>query len=126
VVFDIDKTQIFAELKSMQQIIINPFPSKDTAKMQKDFNRKFSKEDCLNADLNTYWMNIAGCLSYVIKGNQSKIPQGQIDWLKLSFFDIFEQYQFLEENISNYPTFYDEYMNNEKTRKLLLEYLSFN
>ncbi|MFP5116478.1 YxiJ family protein [Bacillaceae bacterium C204] len=109
----------------MQQIIINPFPSKDTAKMQKDFKRKFSKQDCLNADLNTYWMNIPGCLSYVLRGNQSKIPQGQIEGLKLSFFDTFEQYRFLEENISNYPTFYDEYMNNEKTRKLLLEYLSF-
>ena len=123
--FDIDKTQIFEELNSMQQIIMNPFPSKDTAKMQKDFKRNFSKEDCLNADLNTYWMNISGCLSYVLRRNQSKIPQGQIDWLKLSFFDIFEQYRFLEETISNYPTFYDEYMNNEKTRKLLLEYLSF-
>lgn len=71
-------------------------------------------------------MNIAGCLRKVFRGNESKVPQGQIDRLYLSFFDIFEQYRFLEENISNYPTFYDEYMNNEKARELLLEYLSFN
>ncbi|MEH7748025.1 YxiJ family protein [Neobacillus drentensis] len=121
-----DKTQIFEELKSMQQIVINPFPYDDTTKMQKDFKRNFSKEDCLNADLNSYWMNIAGCLSKVFRGNESKIPQGQIDWLHLSFFGIFEQYRFLEENISNYPTFYDEYMNNEKARELLLKYLYFN
>ena len=124
--FDINKTQIFEELKLIEQRLNEPFPYEDTAKMQKDFKRNFSEEDCLNADLNSYWMNIAGCLSKVFRGNESKIQQGQIGWLLLSFFDIFEQYRFLEENISKYPTFYDEYMNNEKARELLLEYLSFN
>ncbi|MEH7086426.1 YxiJ family protein [Neobacillus drentensis] len=55
---------------------------------------------------------------------ERKIPQGQVDWLHLSFFDIFEQYRYLEEKISDYPTFFKEYMNNEEARKLLLEYLS--
>lgn len=40
--------------------------------------------------------------------------------------DIFHQYRFLEEKMADYPTFYEEYMKNEKARKLLLDYLSFN
>jgi hypothetical protein len=125
-VFSIDKLQIYEELKTIKESLYNPFPYTDTDKIQKDFNKEFAEEDCLTGDLNTYWMNIAGSLSYVLKGNSKSIPKGQLEWLHLSFFNIFQQYRFLEEKIANYPILYEEYMNNEKARKLLLDYLSSN
>ncbi|MGF6949057.1 hypothetical protein QF028_001562 [Neobacillus sp. B4I6] len=125
-VFRIDKFKIYEELKTLKESLYNPFPYRDTDNIQEDFNKELSEEDCLTGDLNTYWMNIAGSLSYVLKGNSKSIPQGQIEWLHLSFFDIFHQYRFLEDKMADYPTFYEEYMNNEKARKLLLNYLSFN
>ena len=120
----IDKMEIYEELKSLKESLYNPFPYRDTDKIQEDFIKELSEEDCLTGDLNTYWMNIAGSLSYVLKGNSKGIPKGQIEWLHLSFFDIFHQYRFLEEKMANYPTFYEEYLKNEKARKLLLDYLS--
>ncbi|HWO97408.1 MAG TPA: YxiJ family protein [Bacillus sp. (in: firmicutes)] len=118
--------RIYEELEALKESLYNPFPYDDTDKMQDDFNKELSENDCLTGDLNTYWMNIAGSLSYVLNGGSKRIPQGQIDWLHLSFFDIFHQYRFLEEKITDYPTFYGEYINYEKIRKLLLDYLSCN
>ena len=69
-------------------------------------------------------MNIAESLSYALHGDSKGIPQSQIEWHHLTFFDIFHQYSFLEEKVSSYPTFYKEYMNYEIARKLLLNYLS--
>lgn len=120
----IEKTQIYEELKMIEKSLYNPFPYRDIYKMQKDFNNQFSEEDCIIADLNTYWMNIAGSLSYVLKGESKCIPQDQIDLLNFTFFEAFYQYLFLREKITKYPTFYKEYMNNEKTRKLLLDFIS--
>lgn len=113
-VFNIDKRRIYEELKAIKESLYNPFPYADTYRIQEDFNKEFSEDDILTADLNTYWMNIAGSLSYVLNGIPNKIPQGQIDWLHLSFFDIFHQYRFFEEKIADYPSFYKAYMNNEK------------
>lgn len=121
----IDKMEIYEELKSLKESLYNPFPYRDTDKIQEDFIKELPEEDCLTADLNAYWMNIAGSLSYVLKGNSKGIPKGQIEWLDLSFFDIFHQYRFLEEKMAEYPTFNEVYMNYEKARKLILDYLSF-
>ncbi|WP_231507667.1 YxiJ-like family protein [Bacillus sp. UNC41MFS5] len=118
--------KIYEELKTLKESLYNPFPYKDTDKIQEDFYKELSEEDCLTGDLNTFWMNIAGSLIYVLRGNSKRIPQGQIEWLHFSFFDIFHQYRFLEEKMADYPTFYEEYRYNEKARKLLLDYLSFN
>ncbi|MFJ7513241.1 YxiJ family protein [Peribacillus simplex] len=117
--------QLYKELENLKKNLYNPFPYRDTDKIQEDFNKELSEEDCLTGDLNTYWMNIAGSLSYVLRGNSKRIPQGQLEWLHISFFDIFHQYRFLEEKMADYPTLYEEYMNNEKVRQLLLKYLSF-
>lgn len=106
----------------MNEKLYSPFPYRDTGQIQEDFD--ISEEDCLNGDLNSYWMNIVGSLSYVLRGNLKKIPNGQIDRLHLSFYDIFPQYRFLEEKMAAYPIFYQEYKNHEKARKLLLDYLS--
>ncbi|TVX77827.1 hypothetical protein FQP34_20980 [Peribacillus simplex] len=117
-----DKNHIYQELEAIKQSLYNPFPYRDTDKIQNDFISEFSKADSLTADLNTYWMNIAGSLSYVLKGRANRMPQEQKDWLHLSFFEVFQQYSFFEESISIYPEFYREYINYEKTRKLLLTY----
>ncbi|WP_260399516.1 YxiJ-like family protein [Peribacillus simplex] len=119
---NIDKNHIYQELEAIKQSLYNPFPYRDTDKIQNDFISEFSKADSLTADLNTYWMNIAGSLSYVLKGRANRMPQEQKDWLHLSFFEVFQQYSFFEESISIYPEFYREYINYEKTRKLLLTY----
>ncbi|MFP7486313.1 YxiJ-like family protein [Priestia filamentosa] len=125
-VLNIDKICIYEELKALKESLYNTFPYSDTDKIQDDFNKELSEDDCLTGDLNAYWMNIAGSLSYVLKGNSERIPQGQVDWLNTPFFTIFPQYRFLEESITNYPTFYREYINYEKVRNLLLSYLSCN
>ncbi|MGZ4160370.1 MAG: YxiJ family protein, partial [Neobacillus sp.] len=95
----------------------------DTDRIEEDFMNEISEDDILTADLNNYWMNIAGSLSYVLKGRADRIPQGQIDRLHLSFFDVFQQYRFLAERVKDYPEFYEAFVNYEKTRKLLLDYL---
>ena len=125
-VLNIDKVHIYDELRAIKESLEKPFPYRDTDKIQEDFNKKLSEDDVLTADLNSYWMNIAGSLSYVLRGIPNKIPQGQVEWLHLSFFDIFQQYRFFEDKIADYPSFYEEYINNEKARKLLLDYLSYN
>lgn len=111
-------------MKAIKESLEKPFPYEDTYRILQDFRKQLSEDDILTADLDTYWMNIAGSLSYVLKGIQDKLPQGQRDWLCLSFFDIFQQYRLLEEKIADYPSLHEEYMNYEKTRKLLLDYLS--
>ena len=111
-------------LKQLLELDISKhFPYLDTSKIGYDFKELFLDADCLNADLNTYWMSIYGKLSYILRGRSQNIPQGQIDWLKKSFFDIFKQYRFLEEHISKYPGFYETYINHEKARTLILCYL---
>ena len=119
----IDKMDIYKELEAIKESLYEPFPYNDTKQIQADFMNDFSVDDTVTADLNTYWMNIVGSLSYVLKGKAERIPQGQIEWLHLSFFEVFPQYQFVAEKISGYPEFYQEYVNHEKTRKLLVEYL---
>lgn len=97
---------IYDELKAIKESLEKPFPYCDTDKIQMDFNKKLSEDDVITADLNLYWMNIAGSLSYVLRGIPDKIPQKQIEWLHLSFFDIFQQYRFFEDKIADYPSFY--------------------
>lgn len=120
----ISKQQIYEELLVRRNSLYNPFPYDDTDKIQIDFKEELSDDECLTGDLNTYWMNIAGCLSYVLNGNEKSIPQGQLKWLRLTFFDIFTQYKFLEGKIAGYPTFLEEYLNYERARLLLLSHLS--
>lgn len=66
-------------------------------------------------------MNIAGTLSYVLTSKINQIPKRQIELLQKSFFDLFTQYKFIEDKISSYNIFYDEYRKSEETRQLLLQ-----
>lgn len=127
-VVDMDLNDIERQLTHIKEKLQKPFPYRDTDKIQKDFCEDFSKladdENWLTADFNTYCMNIAGTLSCVLRGKSQHIPNGQIKMLRFSFFEFFNQYKFLEDNITQYSEFYQEYMNYEKARKLILGYLS--
>lgn len=122
-VLKIEKEHIFKELQAIKESLHTPFPYNDIYKIQHDFIKEINQDDILTADLSTYWANIAGSLGYVERGKSQAIPQGQIDWLQLTFYDIFHQYCFLQGSMINYPTFYAEYMNHEKARELLVDYL---
>lgn len=118
---------ILERLVKFKTTLIEPFPYKDTKQMQIDFEEEFSKlPDEINdfsGDFNTYCMNIAGTLSYILNGKTTDIPPKQIELLNFSFFEWFKQYGFVEVNLSRYEEFHREYMNFEEARKLLLEYL---
>lgn len=105
----------------------NPFPYRDTDKIQDDFYSDFLKltndENFLTCDFNTYCMNVAGTLSYVLTGKEKEIPQRQIDLLQMTFFEWFPQYKFIEEKISDYAEFSKEFKSFEEARSLLLQYL---
>lgn len=123
-----DLNDIERQLVLINEKLQKPFPYRDTDKIQEDYSNAFSKlsddDNWLTADFNTYYMNIAGSLSYVLIGKSNKIPKGQIEMLRFSFFEFFKQYRFFEDNITQYDGFYQEYMDFEKARKLLLQYLS--
>ncbi|HHT7238877.1 MULTISPECIES: YxiJ-like family protein [Bacillus] len=118
------KKIIFNELLKMHSPLYKPFPNCDTRKLQRDFKNKFTEDDCINADLNYYWMHTAATLSRVLNKNEKKISFQQIHWLRKSFFEWFPQYRFLETEIVKYPILYRDFMNYEKARKLLLYYLT--
>lgn len=122
-----DLNDIERQLVLINEKLQKPFTYRDTDKIQEDYSNAFSKlsddDNWLTADFNTYCMNIAGTLSYVLIGKSNKIPKGQIEMLRFSFFEFFKQYRFFEDNITQYDGFYQEYMDFEKARKLLLQYL---
>lgn len=116
------KKTIFQELQKLHSSLQEPFPYRDTEKIQRNYI--FSEDACLNGDLNTYWMNILGTLHYVLQDKRTKISYKQIKLLHFSFFETFQQYHVLESHIERYPIFYRNYTAYERTRKLLLYYLS--
>ncbi|MEW4213541.1 YxiJ-like family protein [Bacillus thuringiensis] len=120
----VGKKVIFNELQNTSSPLYKPFPNCDIRKIRKDFNNTFTEDDCISANLNYYWMHTAGTLSYVLNNNEQEIVFNQIKWLRKSFFEWFPQYRFLETEIMNYPILYRDFMNYEKTRKLLLYYLT--
>jgi hypothetical protein len=118
---------IIKQLTDIKSKLDKAFPYRDSDQIQEDFRDEFLKlsdqDDSLNGDFNDFCMNIAGTLSYVLAGKIDRIPKWQIEILQLSFFDRFQQYKFLEYEISSYKEFFEEYINFEETRKLLLQVL---
>lgn len=114
----------------MYESLNHPFPSHDINKMKEDFLVSFSQlteeEDWLSADFNEYCTNIAGTLNYCVEGLVHEIPEEQIKRLKFSFFELYHQYQFLEEKIVQYNEFYQEYQRFEEVRIWLLENIITN
>jgi len=119
---------ILKQLTEIEGELTKPFPYRDTDQIQEDFRVDFSKlsddENWLTSDFNDYSTNIAGTLSYVLLGKTNKIPQAQVEMLNKSFFELFNQYKFFEDQIESYNDFYKEYKTFEHTRKLLLQLLS--
>ncbi|MFJ8455717.1 YxiJ-like family protein [Bacillus paramycoides] len=118
------KKVIFNELLKMHSLLNKPFPNRDTRKLQQDYKNTLSEDDCINADLNYYWIHTAGTLSRVLNKNEHKISFQQILRLRKSFFECFPQYRILETEIVKYPILYRDFMNFEKARKLLLYHLT--
>lgn len=116
---------IINQLTDIKSKLDKPFPYRDSDQIQEDFRDEFLKlsdqDDSLNGDFNDFCMNIAGTLSYVLAGKTDRIPKWQIEILQMSFFDRFQQYMFLEYEISSYKDFFEEFTNFEGTRKLLLQ-----
>ncbi|PFV83671.1 hypothetical protein COL05_07545 [Bacillus sp. AFS059628] len=120
----IGKKVIFNELQKMYSSLHKSFPYRATAKLQRDLKSKFTEDDCINAVFNHYWMYTAGTLNSVLNKKEKNISFQQIQWLRKSFYEWFPQYRFLETEIVKYPILYRDFMNYEKTRKLLLYYLT--
>ncbi len=118
------KRVIFNELQKMYSPLHKPFPYRDIRKIRKDYKNIFKEDDCISSDFNYYWMHTTGPLSFVLNNNEKDIAFDQINWLRKSFFEWFPQYRFLETEIVKYPILYRDFMNHEKTRKLLIYYLT--
>lgn len=118
------KKIVFNELQKIHSLLHKPFPYRSIRKMQRDLKEKFTEDDCISADLNYYWMHTAGTLSYILNNNEKEIVFDQIRWLRKSFYEWFPQYRFIETEIVKYPVLYRDFRNYEKTRKLLLYYLT--
>ncbi|HDR8474807.1 TPA: YxiJ-like family protein [Bacillus cereus] len=118
------KRVIFNELQKMPSPLYKPFPYRATAKSQRNLESRFTEDNCINADFNHHWMHTAATLNSVLNGNEQNITFQQIKWLRKSFFEWFPQYRFLETEIVNYPILYRDFISYEKTRKLLLYYLT--
>ncbi|TKI53636.1 hypothetical protein FC756_23090 [Lysinibacillus mangiferihumi] len=122
---------ILKQLTEMKDELRKPFPTEDINKISEDFRTEFlnlSHEDEVDfyEDFRFYCSNIAGTLSYVLKDKTNQIPEGQIDMLYKSFFEYYNQYEFLEGRIANYNHFFQECKIHEKARKLLLQLVSNN
>ncbi|SCN45308.1 Uncharacterized protein BC067498_02350 [Bacillus cereus] len=50
----------------MHSPLHKPFPYRATGKLQRDLKSKFTYDDCINADLNYYWMHTAATLNSVL------------------------------------------------------------
>ena len=120
---------ILKRLTEIKVELRKPFPTEDINKIDKDFRTEFLSlpgEIDFYEDFRYYCVNIAGTLSYVLSDEINQIPQGQIDMLYKSFFEYYNQYEFLEDQIVNYNYFFQEYKTFEQARKWLLQLLSNN
>lgn len=118
----INKQKIYEQLMMKRVNLYHPFPFEEIRKINNLFIQ-FHQLDNLSPDLNTYWMNIAGSLSYVSKGCSHKIPLTQMNLLKTTFYQQYPAYEFLEELIEDYPFLLAEYKRYEEVRVLLIAYL---
>lgn len=117
---------IYQQLAAIEPELSKPFPTRDIHKIGEDFNMEFLNlpgDVDFYEDFRYYCVNIAGTLSYVLMDAADDIPQGQIDRLFKSFFECYNQYEFLEGQIERYSYFFQEYQIFEQARKLLLKQL---
>ena len=108
----------------MHSPLHKPFPYRATAKLQRDLKSKFTEDDCINADFNHYWMHTAAYFKFCTKWKRTEHYVSTNKVVKKIVFEWFPQYRFLETEIVNYPILYRDFISYEKTRKLLLYYLT--
>ncbi|GGI13940.1 YxiJ family protein [Gottfriedia solisilvae] len=115
---------IMNEILILGKKLNNPFPYRDAQKLYNYFYDYFLEDDTLNFDLSSYWMTINASFYYIVKGKTKEIYQKNLfELLNKSFFDTFDEYKFLEEEIKNYPNLYSEYLIHEHIRIYILHYL---
>lgn len=111
---------------------IYPFPYKNCRELRNNLEEEFKKyvpNEILNADLNTYWMFIAGLASGTIKTKLDEASERyRIKiWLEKSFFDWFPKYRFLERyDISGYKDLDYTFKLYENLRLMLLEVIKLH
>ena len=80
------KESIITELLDKRASLYGPFPTNDTKSIKRDFAPHFHEDMELNPDLNTYWMNIGGSFSYVVKRKEAMLLEHQILWTSPDVF----------------------------------------
>lgn len=107
-----------------------PFPDDGLRKLREDLGVEFEKQagnEIISADLNTYWMFIAGLASGSIKTILTDAWERYQLRTKLekSFFDWFPQYRFLEPfDLSEYKDLDRDLKLYDKLRLMLLEVIN--
>ena len=115
---------IIDKLLTLGKKLNNSFPYRDTQNLFNYFHDNFLEDDTLNFDLSSYWETINVSLYYIMKGKTREIYRKSLFvLLNKSFFDTFDQYKFLEEEIKSYPNLYSEYLIHEQLRIYILHYL---
>nr|WP_062106099.1 YxiJ family protein [Bacillus niameyensis] len=88
------------QLVLINEKLLKPFPYRDTDKIQEDYGNIFAAlsddDNWLTLDFNTYCMNIAGTLSYVLIGKSNEIPKDQIEMLRFYSLSSLNNIDFLK------------------------------
>lgn len=98
---------ILKQLTEMEAELRKPFPTRDINKICEDFRIEFLNlsnefgpyEVDFYEDFRRYCSNVAGTLGYVLDDKTNQIPQGQIEMLYKSFFEDYNQSEFLGMNL---------------------------
>ena len=119
--------ELFVEIdKTFAQSGTNPFPYNDLTLLREEFQDEFEnvKDECINGDLNTYWMFIDGMggggLKTILDDSLERYRVKKM--LQKTFFDWFPKYRFLERyDLGEYKDLDLEFKIYDKVRFLLLE-----
>jgi len=127
-----NKERIEKIIKLFNEQDIYPFPYNDIAEIETELNDEFNKyasDEIIKADLNTYWMFIAGLASGGINSRLIDVVDRYKTkkWLEKSFFDWFPKYRFMERyDFSDYEMFNYTYQLYENLRIMLLDVIKFD
>lgn len=93
--------------------------------LHNDFE-KYAPGQSISADLNTYWMFVAGLASGGIRTKLSDTLEryNTEKWLEKNFYEWFPKYRFLEKyDLSDYKELHYNFLFYDKLRVILLEIL---
>lgn len=120
--------ELIEEIKRIYVVETNsPFPYEDFRQLEFDFEeefKKYSPNETINADFNTYMMFVYGLSSGgIIKKLDDPLERFHMkEWLSKSFFDWFPKYRFIEPyDLSKYSNLISDLNVIDKLRKKLIE-----